>query len=191
MRRNWFGIDVLRVQQVLPSHLKVHFLLLKPQVLEVLLRSFISAMGGKIRSSLFDVLLRMGKRLLEVKKGGDKVDSRDDVVVLGTVTLVMGFSRGFYEVGSSTDCYQGNRKVLFGLPSKYPHRLNPPTGPPLLLDAFNTIYHHQRLVAPLFQRWTQKVSPSFFFSHAEPKKKEDDGVLSTFTVIAASSPCWR
>ncbi|TKY54495.1 Ribosomal RNA processing protein 1-like B [Spatholobus suberectus] len=103
------------------------FLPLKPQLLEVLLKPFISAMGrahdkvllGKIRSGVFDVLLKMGKRLLEVRKGGDEVDSSDEVVVLGTVALVMGFSGTFYEVGSSVDCVQGSRKVLFALHSEF------------------------------------------------------------------------
>ncbi|XP_027331149.1 ribosomal RNA processing protein 1 homolog [Abrus precatorius] len=103
------------------------FLPLKPQVLEVLLKPFISAMGkfsdkvllGKVRSGVFDVLLRMGKRLFEVKKGGDEVDSDDDVVVFGTIAFVMGFSGKFYELGSSPECCQGNRKVLFSLHSEF------------------------------------------------------------------------
>ncbi|KAK7309790.1 hypothetical protein RJT34_06803 [Clitoria ternatea] len=104
-----------------------HFLPLKPQVIEVLLKPFISAMGKfpdkvlltKIKSGVFDVLLKMGKRLLEVKKSGEEVDSGDDVVVFGTVALVMGFSVKFYELGSSAECCQGNRKVLFGLHSEF------------------------------------------------------------------------
>ncbi|KAJ1400662.1 Nucleolar, Nop52 [Sesbania bispinosa] len=99
------------------------FLPLKSQVIEVLLKPFFSAMGklpdkvllGKIKSGVFDVLLKMGKRLLEVKKAGDEVGSGDDFVVLGTIALVMGFSSRFYELGSSTECIQGNRKVLFDL----------------------------------------------------------------------------
>ncbi|KAK7286570.1 hypothetical protein RJT34_21656 [Clitoria ternatea] len=104
-----------------------HFLPLKQQVIEVLLKPFISAMGkfpdkvllAKIKSGVFDVLLKMGKRLLEVKKSGEEVDSGDDVVVFGTVALVMGFSAKFYELGSSAECRQGNRKVLFGLHSEF------------------------------------------------------------------------
>ncbi|XP_068463848.1 uncharacterized protein [Phaseolus vulgaris] len=104
------------------------FLPLKQQVLEVLLKPFISAMGrvhdkvlvGKIRTGVFHLLLKNGKALLEVKKRGDEdVDSGDEVVVLGTVALVMGFSGRFYEMGSSAECWQGNRKVLFALHSEF------------------------------------------------------------------------
>lgn len=104
------------------------FLPLKQEVLEVLLKPFVSALGrvhdkvlvGKIRSGVFDLLLKNGKALLEVKKRGDEVvDSSDEVVVLGTVALVMGFSGRFYEMGSSAECWQGNRKVLFALHSEF------------------------------------------------------------------------
>lgn len=107
------------------------FLPVKQEILEVLFKPFISAMGklpdkvllGKIRSGMFDVLLLNGKRLLEVKKAGgddEKVGSDDDVdddgvVVLGTIAVVMGFSGRFYELGSAPECVQGNRKVLFEL----------------------------------------------------------------------------
>ncbi|RZB55406.1 Ribosomal RNA processing protein 1-like isoform B [Glycine soja] len=105
------------------------FLPLKQEVLEVLLKPFVSAMGkvqdkvlvGKIRSGVFDLLLKTGKSLLEVKKSGDgvEVDSRDEVLLIGTVALVMGFSGRLYEVGSSAQCIQGNRKVLFALHSEF------------------------------------------------------------------------
>ncbi|KAK7329704.1 hypothetical protein VNO77_23879 [Canavalia gladiata] len=103
------------------------FLPLKQQVLEVLFKPFVSAMGkfsdkvllGKIKSGVFDVLLQMGKRLLEVKKAGEEADSGDDIVVFGTIALVMGFSGKFYELGSSVECIQGSRKVLFGLHSAF------------------------------------------------------------------------
>lgn len=103
------------------------FLPLKKEVLEVLFKPFIDAMGRlhdkvlltKIRSGVFDVLVKMGKRLLEVKKSGEEVDTSDEVVVVGTVALVMGFSARFYELGSSADCVQGNRKVLYALHSEF------------------------------------------------------------------------
>ncbi|QCD80301.1 ribosomal RNA processing protein 1 homolog isoform X1 [Vigna unguiculata] len=104
------------------------FLPLKQQVLEVLLKPFISALGrvhdkvlvGKIRSGVFDLLLKNGKALLGVKKsGGEVVDSSDEVVVLGTVALTMGFSGRLYEMGSSAECWQGNRKVLYALHSEF------------------------------------------------------------------------
>ncbi|XP_047151988.1 ribosomal RNA processing protein 1 homolog isoform X2 [Vigna umbellata] len=104
------------------------FLPLKQQVLEVLLKPFISALGrvhdkvlvGKIRSGVFGLLLKNGKALLGVKKSGDEIaDSSDEVVVLGTVALTMGFSGRLYEMGSSAECWQGNRKVLFALHSEF------------------------------------------------------------------------
>ncbi|KAG5233799.1 embryo defective protein [Salix suchowensis] len=86
------------------------FLPVKEAVLEVFFGNFLGVMGkvsdkvllGKIKSNVFDLLLRMGKELLEV-------------VVLGSIALVMGFSKRFYELGSSVECCQGNRKVILGL----------------------------------------------------------------------------
>nr|KYP36948.1 Ribosomal RNA processing protein 1 isogeny [Cajanus cajan] len=101
------------------------FLPLNTQVLHLLFKPFLSAMGrvndkvllAKIKSGVFDLLLKMGRRLLELRKAGEEVDSRDDVLLLGTVALVMGFSGRLYEVASSAECVQGNRKVLFALHS--------------------------------------------------------------------------
>ncbi|OMO50923.1 Nucleolar, Nop52 [Corchorus capsularis] len=112
MRREWTGIDRLRP-----------FLPVRKEVAEVLLEPFLEIMGkvsdkvlvGKIRSNVFDEFIEMGRRLLEVKKSGEEVDEGDDVVVLGTISLLMGFSTKFYELGSSADCCQGNRKVVLGL----------------------------------------------------------------------------
>ncbi|KAK2412898.1 ribosomal RNA processing protein B [Trifolium repens] len=100
------------------------FLPVKSSVLEVLFKPFFSAMGklpdkvllGKIKSGLFDMLLRNGKRLLEVKKAGEEgVDGNGDVVNLGTIALAMGFVSKLFELASAPDCVQGNRKVLFEL----------------------------------------------------------------------------
>ncbi|KAG2691948.1 hypothetical protein I3843_08G029600 [Carya illinoinensis] len=99
------------------------FLPVRSEIVEVLLEPFVSVMGklpdkvllGKIRSSMFEELLKMGKKLLEIKKVGDEVDSGDQAVVVGTIALTMGFSSKFYELGSSIQSCQGNRKVLFGL----------------------------------------------------------------------------
>ncbi|XP_052183843.1 uncharacterized protein LOC127795906 isoform X2 [Diospyros lotus] len=69
---------------------------------------------GKVKSNIFDVLLRMGLSLLELKKAG--ADSPDENVVrLGSIALTLGFSTKFYDLGSSHDCFQANRKVLFSL----------------------------------------------------------------------------
>ncbi|KAK9274487.1 hypothetical protein L1049_021735 [Liquidambar formosana] len=99
------------------------FLPVRFETLDVLFKPFFSVMGkspdkvllGKIKSNVFDLLLQMGKSLLEVKKSGGDVDSGDDVVVFGTIALMVGFSTKFFDLGSSPDCIQGNRKVLFGL----------------------------------------------------------------------------
>ncbi|KAI4335313.1 hypothetical protein L6164_013972 [Bauhinia variegata] len=103
------------------------FLPLRLEVLEVLFKPIFCVMSkfpdkvllGKIKSNMFDVLLKMGKRLLEVKKEGDEVDSGDEVVVLGTIALVMGFSSKFFDLGSSPECCQGNRKLLLGLHEEF------------------------------------------------------------------------
>ncbi|GLT62955.1 hypothetical protein SLA2020_355560 [Shorea laevis] len=99
------------------------FLPVRKEVLEVVLETFVSVMGkvtdkvlvAKIKSNVFDLLIEMGRRLLEIKKSETEIDSSDDVVVLGTIALLMGFSSKFYELGSSAECHQGNRKVLLGL----------------------------------------------------------------------------
>uniref|UniRef100_A0A2P2JFX2 Uncharacterized protein MANES_02G080100 n=1 Tax=Rhizophora mucronata TaxID=61149 RepID=A0A2P2JFX2_RHIMU len=104
------------------------FLPLSKPVVEVLLCPFVSLMAkvpdkillAKIKTSIFDPLLKTGKKLLEVKKSGEDgdLDAGDDVVVLGSIPLALGFSTRFYELGS-TECFQGNRKVLFGLHDEF------------------------------------------------------------------------
>lgn len=74
---------------------------------------------GKTRSNLFEPLLSMGKSLLEKKKHGEGDIEDSEVVNLGTVALKMGFAAKCYELGSSSDCFQGNRKVLFGLQKEF------------------------------------------------------------------------
>ncbi|KAG8491945.1 hypothetical protein CXB51_015283 [Gossypium anomalum] len=103
------------------------FFPLRKEVVEVLLEPFVGILGkvgdkvlvGKIRSNVFDVLVKTGRRLLELKQSGDEVDENDDVVVFGTIGLVMGFSTKFYELGSSVDCCQGNRKSVLALHEEF------------------------------------------------------------------------
>ncbi|CAN6863610.1 unnamed protein product [Brassica oleracea] len=104
------------------------FLPLRKEVLELVFGPFVMVLGivsdkvlvGKIKSNLFDELLKMGRRLLDVKKGGDEgVAEDDDVVVLGSIALSMEFGKRFYEMGSSPDCHQGNRKVIFALHKEF------------------------------------------------------------------------
>ncbi|XAR53246.1 hypothetical protein NMG60_11021714 [Bertholletia excelsa] len=104
------------------------FLPVGSQVLDVIFKPFLRVMQssqdkvllGKVKSNVFDLLLRTGRSLLELKKLGDEhasaIDSgNNDVVVLGTIALTMGFSAKFYDLGTSPDCFQGNRKILFSL----------------------------------------------------------------------------
>ncbi|KAL5549822.1 hypothetical protein UlMin_005053 [Ulmus minor] len=103
------------------------FFPLQLEVLDVLLVPFLSFMEkipdkvflGKIKLNMFDVLLKKGKELLEVKKSGEDVDSGSNIVMFGSIALNMGFAAKFYELGSSSECCQGNRKVLFGLHEEF------------------------------------------------------------------------
>lgn len=103
------------------------FLPVRKEVVEVVLMPFVSVMGtvankvlvGKIKSNVFEELVKVGNKLLEVKKSGVDIDKGDDAVVLGSIALVMGFSARFYELGSLSNCCQGNRKTLFGLHEKF------------------------------------------------------------------------
>uniref|UniRef100_A0A5B7BGV9 Ribosomal RNA processing protein 1 homolog n=1 Tax=Davidia involucrata TaxID=16924 RepID=A0A5B7BGV9_DAVIN len=100
------------------------FLPVRSETLDVIFKPFLSVMVksqdkvlvGKIKANIFDVFLKMGKSLLECKKLENSVDdSGDEMVLFGTIGLTIGFSAKFYELGSSPDCVQGNRKVLFSL----------------------------------------------------------------------------
>ncbi|KAL0843395.1 hypothetical protein Bca101_016640 [Brassica carinata] len=92
------------------------FLPLRKEVSEVVFGPFVVVMGvvddkvlvGKIKSCLFDELLKMGKRLIDVKKKSGSDDDDDDVV-LGSFALSMEFGKRFYEMGCSPDCCRGNR----------------------------------------------------------------------------------
>ncbi|XP_059641035.1 uncharacterized protein LOC132283143 [Cornus florida] len=107
------------------------FLPVSLDALDVIFRPFFAVMGksrdkvlvGKVKSNMFDELLKTGRTLLEqrVRKGGEEEDDDVDfgdgsgVVVFGTIALTMGFAAKFYDLGSSPDCLQGNRKVIFTL----------------------------------------------------------------------------
>ncbi|PIN08612.1 hypothetical protein CDL12_18813 [Handroanthus impetiginosus] len=97
------------------------------EVVDVILRPFFAVMMrskdkillGKVKSCLFDELVKMGKELLAKKKMGVDSDENDGDMLLGIVALRMGFSGRFYQVGSSADCIQGNRKVVLGLHEEF------------------------------------------------------------------------
>ncbi|KAL3841052.1 hypothetical protein ACJIZ3_025643 [Penstemon smallii] len=86
---------------------------------EVFLRGKDRVLLGKVKSCVFDELVKMGKQLLEKKKMGVDCNEKDGDVLLGVVALRMGLSGRFYEVGSSVDCVQGNRKVALGLHEEF------------------------------------------------------------------------
>ena len=100
------------------------FLPLSFEVLNLLFRPFLGVMGksdnkvlvGKVKNHVFDYLVRNGKGLLGVNKSGDE---KDELVLFGTVALTMGFATKFYELGSGSDCAQGNRKVVFSLHEEF------------------------------------------------------------------------
>ncbi|ESQ42074.1 hypothetical protein EUTSA_v10013208mg [Eutrema salsugineum] len=104
------------------------FLPLRKEVLELLFAPFVTILGvvndkilvAKIKSNLFDEFLKMGKKLLDIKKSGNDTESEDDdVLVLGSIALSMEFAKRFYEMGSSPDCHQGNRKAIFSLHKEF------------------------------------------------------------------------
>ncbi|XP_076915218.1 uncharacterized protein LOC143574494 [Bidens hawaiensis] len=102
------------------------YLPVKREVCEVLLSLLFKAMSvchdkvlvGKIKGRVFDKLLKHGRRLIEVRRNGDG-DVASKVVNLGTIGLKLGLAGRFYELGSSSECFQGNRKVLFGLNKEF------------------------------------------------------------------------
>lgn len=105
-----------------------NFPLARKEVVDYLFRPFFTVMGrsldkilvGKVKSYVFDELLRMGRKLLEKKKTGAEFNaSEKGDELLGTIALKMGFTGRFYEVGSAPDCVQGNRKVIFGLHEEF------------------------------------------------------------------------
>ncbi|CAI9779634.1 unnamed protein product [Fraxinus pennsylvanica] len=85
----------------------------------VLTKSKDKILVGKVTSCVFDELLKMGREFLVKKKTGVHCDEKDGDVLLAMVALKMGFSGKFYEVGSSVECLQGNRKVVFGLNEEF------------------------------------------------------------------------
>lgn len=103
------------------------FLPLSLEVLNLLFRPFLGVMGksdnkvlvGKVKNHVFDYLVKNGKALSGIKKSGDEVNEKDEVVLFGTVAWDMGLATRFYELGSASDCVQGNRKVVFGLHEEF------------------------------------------------------------------------
>ncbi|KAJ4974727.1 hypothetical protein NE237_007901 [Protea cynaroides] len=103
------------------------FLPIRREALDALLSPFFSVMMksadkvllNKIKSSIFVCLLRNGTKLLELRKVGDDVDSSDELVLFGTIALNLGLSSKFFDMGSSSNCLQSNRKMLFALHQEF------------------------------------------------------------------------
>lgn len=106
------------IKSYLPLSGEIYEILFKP-LLRVASSCQDKVLVGKIRNNVFEHLLCMGKSLLDKKKNGEGDIEDDEVMNLGTIALKMGFAAKFYELGSSSDCFQGNRKVLFGLHKEF------------------------------------------------------------------------
>ncbi|KAJ4963974.1 hypothetical protein NE237_023913 [Protea cynaroides] len=141
MRREWPGIDFLRLDKFYLLFRRImhnFFLLLKKNSWDLELLNRLMGVTeektlmandkypaqdkvqlNKIKSSLFGCLLGNGRKLLELRKAGDDVDSTDEAVLFGTIALNLGLSSKFLAMGSSSDCLQGNRKVLFALHEEF------------------------------------------------------------------------
>lgn len=86
----------------------------------VLQKSLDKILIGKVKSNVFDELLKMGRKLLQKKiTGTDVNESEMGEVLLGTIALKLAFSERLYEVGSAPSCVQGNRKVVLGLHEEF------------------------------------------------------------------------
>ncbi|VFR00881.1 unnamed protein product [Cuscuta campestris] len=93
-------------------------LLFKP-LFEVMKKSEDRVMVVKVKSCVFDELLKIGGSLLEKKRKGVEENESYAVVALGLIAMKMGFSGKFFEIGSSLDCLQGNRKTVFKLHEEF------------------------------------------------------------------------
>ncbi|GMH13621.1 hypothetical protein Nepgr_015462 [Nepenthes gracilis] len=99
------------------------YLPLKLEVLNVLFGPFVRVIGrtdnkilvSKVKSDVFDYLVRNGNGLLWAKNSGGEVDPKGEMALFGNIASAMQLSSMFYELGSSPNCVQGNRKVLFEL----------------------------------------------------------------------------
>ncbi|EPS63397.1 hypothetical protein M569_11388 [Genlisea aurea] len=102
------GIDFPVKKEVVDAILKPFFAVTSKSEDKILL--------GKVKSCLFDELVKLGKELLAQKSSGVSCEGNNNGgFLLGIVALKMGLSKNFYEIGSSVECIQGNRKLALGL----------------------------------------------------------------------------
>ncbi|KAJ0985107.1 hypothetical protein J5N97_003463 [Dioscorea zingiberensis] len=110
------------VAEIFLDELK-EFLPIPLQTLDELLKPFFSVLEkspdkvlvNKIKSNIFNRLFESGVQFLELAKKGECVETGSDVEKFGKIAFLLGFSKKFFELASSTETLQGNRKVLFGL----------------------------------------------------------------------------
>ncbi|PIN02669.1 Nucleolar protein NOP52/RRP1 [Handroanthus impetiginosus] len=101
-----------------PVRKEVVDMILRP-FFEVMMRGKDKILLGKLKSCVFDELVKVGKDILAKKRMGADWHEKDGDVLLGVVALRMGLSGRFYEVGSSVECVQGNRKLALGLHEEF------------------------------------------------------------------------
>ncbi|RZS16184.1 hypothetical protein BHM03_00048134 [Ensete ventricosum] len=102
------------IRDLLPLAVETLDLMLKPFV-SVLKKSADKVLVNKIKINVFGRLLENGRKLLNLEKAGDKVDSGNEVEKLGKVALLLAFSKKFFDSASASETLQGNRKILFRL----------------------------------------------------------------------------
>lgn len=122
------GVNYHVVSVFLEELMGVGFPVLK-EVVDVILGPLFAVMMrgkdkillGKVKNNVFEELLKAGKEVLSKKKNTEEMDCDEsgENALLGVVALRMGLSGRFYEVGSSVDCIQGNRKVVLALHEEF------------------------------------------------------------------------
>ncbi|KAG9130543.1 hypothetical protein Leryth_011796 [Lithospermum erythrorhizon] len=118
---------VYHVVGVFVEELRGCFVKVEKEVVDLLFRPFFRVLAegvdkiliGKVRGLVFEELLKIGTGLLDRKIGGGGGDEGYDDVAFGLIALRMGFAARFYEIGSSVECVQGNRKVVLKLHEEF------------------------------------------------------------------------
>lgn len=115
------------IASVFLDELKGCFIPVRDDVVICLFKPFLSVMGksedkimvGKVKSCVFEELLKIGRSLLERRKKGVEEDESYSDVAFGVIAFKTGFAGKLFEVGSSLDCVQGNRKVALQLHEEF------------------------------------------------------------------------
>ncbi|KAH0655217.1 ribosomal RNA processing protein 1 homolog [Solanum tuberosum] len=115
------------IASVFLDEIKGCFIPVQDDVVVCLFKPFLSVLGksedkimvGKVKNCVFEELLKIGRSLLERRKEGVEGDESYGDVAFGVIALKTGFSGKLFEVGSSLDCVQGNRKVVLKLHEEF------------------------------------------------------------------------